>query len=42
MMKLFTWLTYDDDGPFLVGRDMAMVDGASIGDGDNNCYLTKR
>jgi hypothetical protein len=41
-MKLFTWLTYDGDGPSLVVRKMAMVDGTSIGDGDNNCYLTKR
>jgi hypothetical protein len=41
-MKFFTRLTHDGDGPSFVVKEMAMVDGTSIGDGDNNCYLRKR
>jgi hypothetical protein len=32
---------YKRDGNLAI-REMAMLDGTSIGDGDNNCYLTKR
>jgi hypothetical protein len=41
-MKLFTWLTYDSDGPSFVVKEMAMMDGTLITYGDNNCYLTER